>query len=66
MGGIIAIMFRSVTIASRHREFRIAGVGWEHCDFRPHVTIAIDDRRELDGVVPFAGDLVFSREIWFP
>ncbi len=64
MGGIIALRFRSVPIATRHREFRIAGAGWEHRDFRPHVTIAVDDRRELDGVVPFAGDLVFSGEIW--
>ena len=66
MGGVIALMFRSVTIAARHREFRIAGAGWEHRVFRPHVTIAIDDRRELDGMVPFSGDLVFSREIWSP
>lgn len=66
MGGIIALMFRSVTIAARHGEFRIAGADWGHRHFRPHLTIAVDDRRDLDGVVPFAGDLVFSREIWSP
>ena len=58
------MMFRSVTIATRNREFRIAGAGWEHPAFRPHVTISVDDRRELDGVAPFAGDLVFGGEIW--
>ncbi|PZU69288.1 hypothetical protein [Sphingobium sp.] len=66
MGGIIALMFRSVPIATRHRVFRIAGADWEHRDFRPHVTLAVDDRRQLDGVAPFAGDLVFGGEIWSP
>jgi hypothetical protein len=65
-GEFIALMFRSATIATRHREFRAAGAGWEHRSFRPHVTIAINDRRELEGVVPFAGELVFGGEIWCP
>lgn len=66
MGGIVALMFRSATVATRHRAFRSAGAGWEHRHFRPHVTIAIDDRREFGGLAPFAGELVFGGEIWSP
>ena len=66
MGEFIALRFRSTTIATRHRQFRAAGAGWEHRDYRPHVTIAINDRREFDSVVPFAGELVFGGEIWCP
>lgn len=67
MGGTIGLMFRSGAIETRHREFRIAGADWEHQDFRAHVTIAVDDRRRsLDGVKPFAGELVFAEEDWSP
>ncbi len=59
-------MFRSGAIETRHREFRIAGADWEHKDFRSHLTIAMDDRRRLGGVEPFAGELRFGGEVWFP
>lgn len=66
MGGTIGLMFRSGAIETCHREFRIAGADWEHKGFRAHVTIAVDDRRRsLDGVKPFAGELVFAEEDWF-
>ncbi len=64
MGGIIALLFGSVALAARHREFRDAGADWAHPNFRPHVTIAVDDRRDLGGIVAFADDLVFGGEIW--
>lgn len=66
MGGTIGLMFRSGAIETRHREFRMAGADWEHKDYRSHVTIAVDDVRSLDGIEPFAGELVFGGELWFP
>lgn len=66
MGGTIGLLFRSKRLERRHREFRLAGASWEHKDYRPHVTIAVDDRRALDDVSPFAGELVFGGEVWSP
>ena len=66
MGGTIALLFGSVALTARHREFRDAGADWGHPNFRPHVTIAVDDWRDLGGIVAFADDLVFGGEIWSP
>ena len=66
MGGTIGLMFRSGAIESRHRAFRMAGADWEHHDFRSHVTLAVDDRRSLDAIEPFEGELVFGGEVWSP
>lgn len=66
MGGTIGLMFRSGAIETRHREFRMAGADWEHKDFRTHVTIAANDRRSLNGIEPFVGELVFGGEVWSP
>lgn len=64
MGGVVALMFRSVPIATRHREFRIAGAGWEHRQFRSHVTLAVDQGQNIAGLEPFAGELIFGGEVW--
>jgi hypothetical protein len=64
MGGIIALMFRSPIIERRHRALRIAGADWDHRDFRCHITIVVDDGRDLAGIAPYDGELVLGGEVW--
>lgn len=60
----IALAFQSASLAARHMAFRVAGAETDHRQFRSHVTFTINYGRDLTGVTPYAGPLVFRGEVW--
>nr|WP_157784797.1 hypothetical protein [Sphingobium xenophagum] len=62
MGYFIALSFRSLSLARRHAAHRRAGGHWDFATYRPHVSFAIRDRRELREIQPYDGRLIFGPE----
>ncbi len=62
MGYFIALSFRSSSLARRHAAHRRAGGHWDFATYRPHVSFAIRDRRELREIQPYDGRLIFGPE----
>lgn len=61
-GGLIALVFSSLALSTRHAALRRMGCDWDHVSYRPHVSIAVADYRDVRQVCAFAGALVFGPE----
>lgn len=62
MGGLIVLTVVSFALVRRHRQLRAAGAPWGFRRYRPHVTFAVDDGRDLGAVRPYVGALDLGPE----
>lgn len=62
MGEFIVLGFSSLALSARHAALRRMGCRWDFASYRPHLTIAPGDSRDLRGVCAFQGALVFGAE----
>lgn len=63
MGGLIVLSFQSPALMARHEVHRGGGGRWDYVVYRPHVSFAPDDGRDLLDIHPFQGPLIFGPEM---
>jgi len=63
MGGLIVLRLQSPALMAWHDVHREAGGRWDYIVYRPHVSFAPDDGRNLLEVDPFNGPLIFGPEV---
>lgn len=61
-GGVAVLTFSCRELSHRHAQFRRAGASWDYPTYRPHITFAIDDHRDLSRISPYRGPLHFGPE----
>jgi 8-oxo-dGTP pyrophosphatase MutT (NUDIX family) len=65
--GAVVLKFESPALTQRWQQARDDGATWDFEGFHPHVTITYDaGGKDLAGVTPFDGELVFGPEVHEP
>lgn len=63
-GEATVLLFKSTELEWRHEIMREAGASWDHAEYQPHITISYADRRSLDEIEPYQGEIVLGPEIF--
>lgn len=62
MGGLLAVVLPERRLIRRHRAVIASGASWDFRRYIPHVSFAVDDRRDISLVPPYTGLLAFGPE----
>lgn len=63
-GDATVLQFAASELRWRHEAIKEAGASWDHPEYQPHITISYDDRRPLDEIEPYQGEIVLGPEIF--
>jgi phage-related protein (TIGR01555 family) len=63
-GDATVLLFTANELRWRHEAIKEAGASWDHPEYQPHITISYDDRRPLDEIEPYQGEIVLGPEIF--
>lgn len=63
-GAATVLLFTASELRWRHEAIKEAGASWDHPEYQPHITISYDDRRPLDEIEPYQGEIVLGPEIF--
>lgn len=61
-GGLLAVVLPERRLIRRHRAVIASGASWDFRRYIPHVSFAVDDRRDISLVPPYTGLLAFGPE----
>lgn len=61
-GESVVLEFQCRAVSQRWASMIMAGASWDHQDFRPHVTLAIDPQASIEGIIAPSTDLRFGPE----
>lgn len=63
-GEATVLLFTASELRWRHEAIKEAGASWDHPEYQPHITISYGDRRPLDEIDPYQGEIVLGPEIF--